>query len=346
MKIKIPHISIEITSKCNLSCKYCYNIWKTDDSKFEHFDSYKKAIKTLKKLFKIAEIDYVAFTGGEPLLSERFLEVVLYCRLKNKSVTIISNGNFASNDDYKTLINMGVSLFEFPVHSAEPKAHDYMTSKEGTWQKSIDTIKFVMGSGGNVVPVIVITKANYGQIHSTLKFIKELGLSRVMVNRYNIGGTCANNPELLLMSVDELRNTYKTINKCVTEYGLNITSNVCTPACVLNPDDFPDIGFGFCSNNVLSRPLTIDVNGNLRLCNHSPVIAGNIFKKKNKKILNSDYVDKWEKDIPEFCSDCNKWKMCMGGCRAASEQVGSQLSSADPIIKYLNINKLPHQKQT
>jgi organic radical activating enzyme len=63
---------------------------------FEQFNSYKQAKKTLKRLFKIAEVGSVTFTGGEPFLAERFNELVLFTRLKNKSVTIITNGNAAA----------------------------------------------------------------------------------------------------------------------------------------------------------------------------------------------------------------------------------------------------------
>ena len=89
MKLYLPHISLEITSECNLNCKYCYNIWKVDNKNFEHLNSYKKAVKVLKRIFKIAEVDNVTFTGGEPFLSERFLEIVLFTRMKGKNVTAI-----------------------------------------------------------------------------------------------------------------------------------------------------------------------------------------------------------------------------------------------------------------
>jgi MoaA/NifB/PqqE/SkfB family radical SAM enzyme len=106
--------------------------------------------------------------------------------------------------------------------------------------------------------------------------------------------------------------------------GLRLTSNVCSPICLLNPKDYPNIGFGRCSFDVLRRPIALDINGNIRLCNHSPVVAGNIYEQSLADILYSDYAYSWEK--------------CKGGCRAASEQYSQTLSVEDPIIRSLQIN--------
>ncbi len=88
MKINLPYITYEITSVCNLKCKYCYNFWKAPDTaEFTDFNSYKQAKKTLNKIFKLADVKHITFTGGEPFMAERFQELVLFTRLKQKTVT-------------------------------------------------------------------------------------------------------------------------------------------------------------------------------------------------------------------------------------------------------------------
>jgi radical SAM protein with 4Fe4S-binding SPASM domain len=135
-----------------------------------------------------------------------------------------------------------------------------------------------------------------------------------------------------LISHDELRETFTRAAETAAKLELTVTSNVCTPFCVLNPADYPNIAFGSCSPEVKRRPLTIDLNGNLRLCNDSPVIAGNIFKEKLQNILDSPYVHDWVRMRPDVCSKCELWEKCLGGCRAASEQLGKSLKYADPLL--------------
>ncbi|WP_243345513.1 radical SAM/SPASM domain-containing protein [Parabacteroides sp. FAFU027] len=335
--LNLPHIAFETTDRCNLDCVYCYNIWKTDAVERTPFNSYQKAIGTLKQLFSTTNIQYVAFTGGEPFLSERFAEVILYCRMEGKQVTLISNGTKGTEKDYKRLIKLGVGLFEFPIHSAHAEVHDQMVQIKGSWQKSVDSTLAVLKNGGRVVPVVVITKHNVNQLGETLEYIASLGCRRIMLNRYNIGGKGCNQPLEVSATAEELRNAFATANDKAAELDLQLSANVCTPVCLLNPADYPLIAFGHCSFDVLRRPITVDINGNVRLCNHSPVVAGNIFEKEMEEILFSDYTREWEETVPAFCSDCSHWTKCKGGCRAASEQCQQSLAKEDPIIEHLGI---------
>ena len=295
-------------------------------------NSYKQSLKTLKQLFKNADVNHVTFTGGEPMMSERFAELVLYTRMKKKEVTIITNGNFASKKDYKQLIDFGVALFELPIHSPNAEAHDYMTTIDGSWQKAVQSAKDLLEMGAYVVPVIVVTKANYLLMDDTLKFISEIGMKQIMINRFNIGGRGISEAHNLLVGKEELQKTYQIANDASDKYGLSLTSNVCSPFCLLNPNDYPNIGFGSCYINALNLPVTLDIKGNIRLCNHSPIVAGNIFEQKLEDIFNSSYVKNWIHEKPAFCADCEIYNECLGGCRAASEQVYKNNNIVNPIL--------------
>jgi radical SAM protein with 4Fe4S-binding SPASM domain len=331
--LKLPHIAFEITDKCNLNCVYCYNIWKMPNAVRTPFNSYKKAIQTLQLLFNQANVNSIAFTGGEPLMAERFNEVVLFAAMAGKRITLISNANLLKKNDLQKLISMGVSLFEFPMHSAQAVIHDKMTQISGSWEKSLSAIKTAVSLGAYVVPVIVLTKYNVVQLSETLSFINSLGCKRIMLNRYNIGGCGCDNPLEISATATEIRAAFAVANAKSAEIGLTVSSNVCSPVCLLNPKDYPQIAFGHCSFNPLQRPITLDTNGNIRLCNHSPVVAGNIYETDLEQILFSDYSEKWEVEVPQFCEKCAEWNICKGGCRAASEQMYNSLSHEDPILK-------------
>ena len=343
LKTQLPHITFEATSVCNLKCRYCYNIWKIPGtSGFEQFNSYKQARKTLNKLFKIADVNQVTFTGGEPLIAERFNELVLFTRMKKKSVAIITNGNKATASEYKQIFDLGVKLFELPLHSPTEKEHDYMTDTTGSWQKSLNSIKSLKEIGAQVVVVIVITKANYHLIKETLLFIKNLGISRIMLNRFNIGGQGIAEKAHLWLSYKEMNQAYHIASETGREHDLILSSNVCTPVCVLNPTDFPGIGFSNCSPDVKKRPLTLDIYGNLRFCNHSPTVLGNIFKDKLDDMLNSEQAQLWSMVTPDFCTECDLYSRCLGGCRAASEQLKLSVNAVDPVVEIIEDNTNPN----
>jgi len=331
----MTHIAFELTDKCNLNCRYCYNIWKIPGATHKTFNSYDKATLALKKLFSQADIQNVTLTGGEPFMAERMREIALFCRMEGKSVTIISNGYLGKEADYKSLIAMGIRLFEFPVHSANPDTHDYITKVKGSWERSQQSIKAVQKLNGYPVPVIVLTKYNIEELEETLDFIHSLGLKRIMMNRYNIGGCGTSDPTHVSATHAQLVNAFRVAEKKGRELGLVISSNVCSPDCLINPSEYTNIMFGHCSPDVLRKPITMDIDGNIRLCNHSPVVAGNIFEQDMQEILYSPYAQSWNEIIPDFCADCELWNKCRGGCRAASEQCGLGLGHVDPILSEL-----------
>lgn len=330
--VKLSHIALELTDQCNLACKFCYNIWKIPGSKRKSFNSYEKATKTLAKLFMQATVKNVTLTGGEPFMSERIKEIALYCRMQGKSVTIISNGSKASIEDYNDLIKMGITLFELPIHSYKEETHDLITNIQGSWKKSIRSIIYIQQLQGNPVPVIVLTKYNISDLSKTLDFINSLGLKRIMLNRYNIGGNGVSDPSFVSATHSQLKAGFRIANEKAKHLDLLISSNVCSPDCLLDPKEYPYVAFGHCSKDILSKPITMDINGNIRLCNHSPIIAGNIFTQPLQEILSSSYASSWNKIKPNYCNTCSKWETCRGGCRAASEQCGFDLDQVDPIL--------------
>jgi radical SAM protein with 4Fe4S-binding SPASM domain len=333
MKYPLPYIIFEVTSACNLNCRYCYNIWKRPGEEPLTMNSYRKARKTLRHLFRKFQIDHVTFTGGEPLLAERIEELILYCRLKRKTVTLITNGSGGDEHRYRLLKEMGIGLFEIPLHAPVPEVHDQITRMKGSWEHSVNSIKTLKAMGAIVVPVVVVTKMNVKYLGETLRFIcGHLQCNQIMINRYNIGGTGFSENLNILPSAAELQSAWAEANQLAIDLNLSLTSNVCTPACLLNPSDYPQIGFGHCSSDPSRMPVTADIDGNIRLCNHSPVVIGNIFSQTPEEIFTGDHAGQWLKTRPDFCSDCEIYDTCFGGCRAAALQAGLSMNDVDPVM--------------
>lgn len=329
MSFVLPYISIEVNEYCNLHCCFCYN------TRVTHYDfqtsNYHKLRKLLSQLYRQAKIGRVVFTGGEPLLEPRIAELVLFCKMRKSGVSIISNGTAASKTVYKDLIMLQTDLFQLPVHHFDAAVHDSMTGVTGSHEKSLESIRIIRSLGSRVVAVVVITKNNCAQLGETIRFIASLGVNEISLNRYNIGGESCQAWGKLMPDKEALNRAYHDAHNVVKELKLTISSNVNTPWCVLRPTDYPLIRFSGCSPDVLHNPITVDADGNVRKCNHSPVIVGNIYDMPIEKILNSSYLQTWNDTVPEFCKGCNDWVQCRGGCRAASEQQGKDISFPDPI---------------
>jgi len=330
-----PHLRgvvFEVTSRCNQACLYCYNVHKAAGGPPPAAGGYAKARRALERLFAVAEVDRVTMSGGEPFLAERFLEIALLCRMKGKRVVVISNGATASEDAYRMLVEIGVVTFEFPIHSDRPAEHDEMVGRGGSWERVRRSVDAVRAAGGAVVPMIVVTRINRERVGRTLRLFRDLGLGRVMLNRFNVGGAGVANAGRLALAPEELRRTFAEADDLAVKFGLRISSNVCTPVCVLDPKAHRRIGFAICAPDATKRPLTMDTAGDLRFCNHSPRRLGNIFAEDLGAILLGEYAASWHCLKPGLCAECARWNECFGGCRAAAEQLGRGLDSPDPIL--------------
>lgn len=75
--------------------------------------------------------------------------------------------------------------------------------------------------------------------------------------------------------------------------------------------------------------------GNVRVCNHSPVILGNIKHDRFTDLYyNHPYVHRFRETWPAECANCDSElkELCGGGCKAAAEQCYGTLERVDPFV--------------
>ena len=331
--VHLPQLVFETTPDCGLDCRHCYNIWKRPGESAPQRANFHGSLRALKRLFRQARVVHVTFSGGEPFLGERFLELVLACRMRGKAVTIITNGCQAGEREYRSLVELGVGLFEIPIHSCLPEVHDGLTRKQGSWGKALASIAILLSLGVSVAAVVVLTRLNWEELGATLGFLKQRGIEQVLLNRFNVGGAGIREWEELSVAPMELRQAFAVADESAAELGMSISVGVCTPHCILDPQDFPHLRMPSCSPRLEERPVTLDAAGNLRVCNHSPAVLGNIHSAPLKRILRSPLLQRFARTIPRPCLGCGRFQACQGGCRAAGEQLWGSLEYGDPLLR-------------
>lgn len=331
---RLPNVIFEVTTRCNLSCRYCYVPWeapatplaRTRDAGFAGVE------RTLNRLLAVANVGCVTMSGGEPLLVPRLAEHVLTCGLRGAAVNVITNGTAGTREDYRQLMAVGARLFELPLLSAAPAIHDRLTNQPGAWARVVRSCEDLRSLGAEVLVAVVVTRENLDGLADCLRFLADLGLRRVMLNRFNPGGRGLRDLAALSPGVDALRAAFAIADRVAPELGLAITSNVAVPHCVIDPLNFRHLSFTSCSADPARRPLALDAAGGLRFCNHSPVVFGNIFASPLEELLDGGYLRRWRTETPPGCDGCHRYARCFGGCRAACEQMGRSLADADPLL--------------
>ena len=299
-----------------------------------HAPDFRLARRTLRRVLRQATVGSVSLSGGEPMLMPRIHELTLKARFAGANVNLLSNGTLIKDIDLEIMKQVGVGTIQIPILAAEPSLHDYTTGLKGSWQKAVDNARKISSIKSNwLLPVLIVSKLNIHNIEEILRFYQsEFGSTRAMVNRFNIGGLGKLNASELTLTTSELKDAFTRVDRVAGELGMSIQSGVCTPMCVLNPDDYPNIMFSHCSTDLSNRPLTVNYKGDVRFCNHSPRILGNIYDKPIGQIVSECQDDGYFDKIPTPCDTCKLWARCRGGCRAASEQLYGTFNRVDPIL--------------
>jgi len=334
LKIDLNVLIFELTNDCNHTCKFCYNYWKggSENHPVEKA-SYNQARKVLKTVFRQASVKSISFSGGEPLLMPKIHDLMLYSRLHKSNVSVLTNGTLLTENSLESFCDLGVRRIQIPILSANAGTHDALTQRKGSWAWAVEAVRRVVERNPDLFnAVLVLNKQIMHELDETLLFYESLHIKSVLVNRFNIGGLGRKYKTELNLSHQELREAFGKINRFADRKTIRFYSGVCTPICVLNPVEYRNIAFSFCNKDISLRPVTINYKGEVRFCNHSPRILGNIFEKKLSKILLNDEYSTYFNTIPDYCKGCELVERCGGGCRAASEQVYNTFEKADPVL--------------
>lgn len=332
-KIDLSSFVFEVTKKCNHSCRYCYNVWKAPDSAYLCGPelSLLQIKEIIGKLRSETKIRYLALSGGEPLLRDDIIEIIDFCTYLGIKANLLTNGALLTERQCREAIRAGVAIFEVPLVACDPKIHDNLTGADDL-AVVIEGMRMIKRQGGTLIIVLVVTKGNIHLFKETLEQAIALDADGIMLNRFNAGGAGIRYRSELMPTMGELREALTIFNELVGYYGIKGAVSVPIPKCLIDPGDFPELRFGHCPSGNQKSYFTIDPYGNVRVCNHSPTIIGNLLEQSFRDILAHPFITAFQRAFPPSCADCSELHNCWGGCKAAAQVCTGDLTQADPIF--------------
>ena len=175
-------VSLELTYKCNFSCRYCYQ--DSDPSRKEYL---KEPIALLSYLKKIG-VYSIELTGGEPLLHPNIMQVIEYIVKNFNSYSLITNGTLL-NDKMLTLLSQIKGQVQICVDSSNEDGLIQIAGTKGVFNRVLNGIKKCVAYGIPVRVGMVLDNAeNIADIENVLILAKNLGAYAFVVNpTINIG---------------------------------------------------------------------------------------------------------------------------------------------------------------
>lgn len=325
--VRIDQCTVTLTRKCNLRCDFCY-AKKTEymETAIMEYDNLKKVVDFCND----AHVKFIVFTGGEPTLYPRILDILKYIKSKdNKMIpTIATNGILLEDMEYcRSLIDNGIEYIDISLKGKDNEECYEMVGRDCFFQQSKAIHNLSM------LPIeftcsIVLTSENINSLCDTVRNARDNGAKQfsftfVIDNEKSSESDEAylfkNNPLTLIESfisqIDKLNSITEewwieySFPMCIyTRKQLNILKGKLASPCQIH----------------IENGITFDTEMNLIPCNmHFENRIGKLgvdfssyieFLEIFKKSLYRDTIDKLKKYPSNKCTSCEYLESCYGGC--------------------------------
>jgi len=286
----------------------------------------------IARLCDEAPVESIALSGGEPLLREDLPKILAFLRSKSVSPVVITNGTLLTRERIESA---GEVTYEITLLSHCHDLHDRLAGRQGAWRAVVEAMANIRQLRGNFVAVFVATKLNHMDAAKTTELAIALGANGLMYNRINLGAHNIRHADRLLPTPQMIRQNLDTLEELGSKYKLPVAVSVVIEPCVVDVRKYKHLHFGWCPLAGEGSYFTVDPTANVRICNHSNVILGNLKRDRFTDIYHKHpYVRSFRDTWPVECQDCapELKALCCGGCKAAAEQCYGTLTKVDPFV--------------
>lgn len=333
------------TNRCNLLCHHCYSKADANEKDSLTFEQIEQTVPKLKK----AGVNFVIFSGGEPLLRKDIFDIAK-CMKDSSIMTYLStNGLYVTDKNVKQIIDtfdyIGISI------DGIEEVHDYFRGQKGAYAKSIEAIKLIQANGGNAGVRFTITKETQNSFYAMFDLVEQLNVKKLYISHLVYSGRGEENLEIDI-SKEQRREYVEYIIQKAFEYyeeGKDIdlvTGNMEMDAILLLKEfkkRYPSYAhaleqklLSWGGNSAGNRLGNMDWLGNVKPDPFFPFTIGNyleedfdaIWLNKNNQMLQD--LRATPRDIKGKCAICQYLEICNGGSRSRAYAISGDLWQEDP----------------
>ncbi len=342
MDSRVPRLDFELTAGCDHRCAHCYNVWGARDGDPQAGYVPKKLLNTEKllglmtKAVEQSGCEHLTITGGEPLLRRDAMEVIGHACSLVGSVHLITNGSHLSAERAKELSKVGLRSVQLTLLAGNRELHDRLKGAV-CFDDTVRAAFHAVRAGLTVSVCYVAMAENQGQFQSVVEICASLGVRDISYNRMSPTGGAVHHVARLMPTVEGIEADLDVAETRGRELGVRVGTAMPVPPCLLRIERYTWVRFGFCSTGTSSPNLVVDVLGNVRSCNLSDQVLGNLLTQDWPEIMAHPYPKKFRKDLAPECAVCPYRNSCSGGCKESSYAVFGDRAHLDPLV-YLALN--------
>ena len=322
--LDIPiEVKIEVESKCNFDCIFCFNKVSFAKNKRLINNLKKQEIENIIDQSVAMGIGTVRFTGGEPLLQKDIFELFSYAKKLGLYVKLNTNGSLINEEVAKKMKGV-VDNVLISLESYSNKLEEEITKHAGSFEKKIRAVHLLKKAEIPMVRIgTVALRENIENFDKIAKVVLELPLDEWEWFRpVSIGN------KKIKFGKNDARVLMDKVAKLRIKTGRHITIGDDLPYCCVDDQNMLNWLSVQSPSNIVIDPL-----GMVKSQYYMPETFGtadNIKKawqsmqmKKNRAINN----------LPNKCRRCRFVLKCRGGSRHEAMIVHGKYSAPDPLMK-------------
>lgn len=218
----LDSVSLDITDKCNLRCKYCYHFTGPGNvNKDLPLQEWVTFIKELRE----SGVSSVSLGGGEPFVRDDLKEIITEIVANQLKFSIVSNGSLIT-DDLAAFIaeTKQCKYIQISIDGSKAEVHDSCRGK-GSFDGAVRGIKILQKHKIPLTSRVTIHHKNVHDLENTAKFLLEdLELPNFSTNSVGYIGLCRKNADQVLLDTEDRILAMQTLLDLSKKYDKRITS--------------------------------------------------------------------------------------------------------------------------
>ena len=339
-------VHLEISSKCNLRCLYCYYF---DNTAVDYTNlPTEQWLQFFVELGSMAVMD-VSLSGGEPFLRPDLTDLIEGIIQNKMRFSILSNGTLI-NDHIAEYIagTHRCNYVQVSIDGASPKVHDSCRGN-GSFVKAVNGIKTLRRHNIPVVARVTLHHHNVREIANVARFLlDELDISSFSTNSAGYLGACRKNAGEVLLTNEDRQMAMHDLLNLSQEYKGRITA-LAGPlyeakywrkmeAARLNHDPAFSNGGHLTACGCPFSEINVRADGMIIPCTMlAHMVLGRINSDSLQEVwLNNPELNRlrMRRSIPlnelEFCRGCDYIRYCTGNCPGTAFTLTGDTNSPSP----------------
>lgn len=176
MSASVPtfSVSLDVTRRCNLRCRHCFNYSGEGYVPFELDDD---TLLSVCHQIRELPIESVCLCGGEPLIrKDLVLQMVSVLSQSQITVNMTTNGMLMTDDIAMKLKSAGIGNVQISVDGVG-ESHNWLRNNSDAFGAAISAIKTLVECGIDVGVACTPSKRNINEIPELMNLLDSLGVS-------------------------------------------------------------------------------------------------------------------------------------------------------------------------